>query len=153
MFCMFQGHGVEADLLGQGADEEGFASAGRPTRMTPCGMSRRRSHDRPDDLGLRPLLELIHAADDFEAGCGVDHFEQAGVFLGNRAVFGADQVAVRRPASDGLEQDVLDVDQAQAGGDVGEFIRSEIGWRRLRFEVPLDESAPTTRSGSGTSMA
>ena len=73
-------------------------------------------------------LSCCHAADDLEAGGGVHHFEQAGVLLGDEGgLLGAHQVAGERAGERSLEQDVLDVDEGQAGGDVGKFIRSEFG--------------------------
>ena len=75
-------------------------------------------------------MSCCHAADDFEAVGWVHHFEQAGVFLGDEGgLLGAHQVAGQRAGERGLEQDVLDVDERQAGGEVGKFIRSEVGLR------------------------
>ena len=63
----------------------------------------------------------------FEAVGRVHHFEQAGVFLGDEGgLLAAHQVAGQRAGERGLEQDVLDVDQGQAGGEVGELIRFRV---------------------------
>ena len=58
---------------------------------------------------------------------GVHHLQETGVFLSDEGgLLNAHQVERVRVASQGsFEQDVLDVDEGQAGGDVGEFIRSE----------------------------
>ena len=95
-------------------DEEGLARARRADEDHALGhVAQAILAHRPDDLGLRPRLELLHAADDLEAAGGVHHFEQAGVFLGDEGgLLGAHQVAGQRAGERGLEQDVLDVDRA-----------------------------------------
>ena len=139
---MLRATALKPSIARQALDEVALASAGRPDEdhaLRHIGQAPL-AH-RPDDLADRPGLDLLHAADRFEAVGRIEHLEQAGVLLLDqlRLVL-AHQVAGQPPLELGLQEHVFEVDQAQAGGEVGEFIRSEVGRERPRRQAPLDEA-------------
>ena len=109
--------------------EEGFARARRSDEDDALGhVAQAILAHRPDDLGLAHALSCSMPPTISKPSGWVHHFEQAGVLLGDEGgLLGAHQVAGQRAGERSLEQDVLDVDERQAGGDVGKLIRSEVG--------------------------
>ena len=68
MFCMLRATALKPISLPERLDEEGFARARRSDEDDALGhVAQAILAHWLDDLGLRPCLELLHAADDLEA--------------------------------------------------------------------------------------
>jgi len=121
-----------------------FSGSGRTDEDDALGhIGRPALLHRLDDLPPGPLLELRHPPDRLEAVGGIEHLQQAGVLLLDQLrLVPAHQIAGQPALHLGLEKHVFEMDQAQAGGDVGELIRSDIGLDRPCGQAPGDEAQP-----------